>query len=84
MSIHTDYHLGRRRFVGLSVAAAAAAALAACANTQAPAGRPERVLPTDAAVADYEALRAFSGTTVTQDLTASAFQTTLAGKAVTT
>ncbi|MET3142969.1 UNVERIFIED_ORG: FtsP/CotA-like multicopper oxidase with cupredoxin domain [Arthrobacter sp. UYEF2] len=84
MSIRTDYHLDRRRFMGLSAATAAAAALAACTNTQPPADLPDRVLPTDAAVAEYEARRAFSGKTVTQDLKAAAFQTTVAGKPVTT
>ena len=84
MNNQTDHHLGRRRFLGLSVVGAAAAALAACTNTQTAAGQPDRVLPTDALVADYEARRAFSGKTVTRNLTAAAFQATVAGKPVTT
>ncbi|MDI3243270.1 multicopper oxidase family protein [Arthrobacter sp. AL08] len=84
MNHHPDHHLGRRRFLGLSVATAAAAALAACTNTQGAPGLTERVLPTDPLVADYEARRAFSGKTVTQNLTAASFQGTVAGKPVTT
>ncbi|MCB5283395.1 MULTISPECIES: multicopper oxidase family protein [unclassified Arthrobacter] len=76
--------LNRRRFIGLSVAGAAAAALAACADTPAPAGAPRRVMPTDPVVADYEARRAFTGKTVTQTLAAASFQTAVAGKALTT
>ncbi|MGG5173259.1 multicopper oxidase family protein [Pseudarthrobacter sp. J1738] len=84
MNNHTDHHLGRRRFLGLSVATAAAAALAACTNTQGATGLPERILPTDALVADYEARRVFSGKTVAQNLTAASVQATVAGKPVTT
>ncbi|MEC5182288.1 multicopper oxidase family protein [Arthrobacter sp. CG_A4] len=84
MNTHPDYHLGRRRLLGLSVAGAAAAALAACSTTQAPAGMPERVMPADALVADYEARRTFVRKTVTQNLTAASFQTTVAGQQATT
>ncbi|WP_427136252.1 multicopper oxidase family protein [Pseudarthrobacter sp. S9] len=84
MNNATDGHLVRRRFIGLSVAGAAAAALAACSKTPVPAGLPDRVLSTDPLVADYEACRAFTGKTLRQELTASSFQTTVAGKPVTT
>jgi len=84
MNNHTDHYLGRRRFLGLSVAGAAAAALAACTNTQVPAGLADRVMSTDPLVADYEARRASSGKTVTQALAAGSLQATVAGKPVTT
>jgi len=84
MNNHPDHQLGRRRFLGLSVAGAAAAALAACTNTQGAAGLPDRVMPTDTLVAEYEARRALSGKTVTQKLNAASFEATVAGKPVTT
>ena len=77
-----NIELNRRLFLGLSVAGAAAAALAACSNT--PASNAARVMPTDSAVADVEARRAFSGTAVSQDLKAGSFTATVAGKTVTT
>ncbi|MGY2747750.1 multicopper oxidase family protein [Arthrobacter sp. UYCu723] len=84
MNALTDHHLGRRRFLSLSVAGAAAAALAACTNTQGAAGLPARIQPTDPIVAEYEARRAGGGKTVTQNLTAATFQATVAGKPLTT
>lgn len=76
-------HLNRRLFLGLSVAGATA--LAACSTSPNPANRnPDRVMPTDPVVSDYEARRAFSGTTVSQPLTAAAFAAAVAGKTVTT
>lgn len=79
-----NLQVNRRRFLGLSVATAAAAALSACTNTPAPEGAPVRVLPTDAVIADYEARRASTGKTVTKALTAGSLQATVAGKPVTT
>ncbi|MFW0773026.1 multicopper oxidase family protein [Paenarthrobacter nitroguajacolicus] len=77
--------LNRRRFMGLSVAGAAAAALAACSNTPAPATAPiDRIMPADRAVAEFEARRAFSGTAVSQDLKAGSFTSEVAGETVTT
>jgi len=84
MNIQTDQHLGRRRFLGLSVAAAAAAALAACSNGNAPAASPDRIMPGDPAVAEYEARRAFTGKTVTQSLEAASMEAAVAGKALAT
>ncbi|WP_427007724.1 multicopper oxidase family protein [Pseudarthrobacter sp. H2] len=84
MNNQPDHNLGRRRFLGLSVAATAAAALAACTNSTAPATGPVRVMPTDPVVADYEARRAFTGKTVAQTLDAASVEATVAGKPVTT
>ncbi|MCU6482193.1 multicopper oxidase family protein [Arthrobacter sp. A2-55] len=82
------HHLNRRSFLGLSVAATAAAALAACtpapAKTTPTTGQGTRILPTDPLVAEYEARRAATGKTVTKTLTPAPFSTTLAGKKVTT
>ncbi|OOP60941.1 copper oxidase [Arthrobacter sp. SRS-W-1-2016] len=81
--MHID--LNRRLFLGLSVAGAATAALAACSNTPVPAaGHPARVMPTDPVVAVYEARRPFTGTTITQPLNAGTFAATVAGKTLTT
>lgn len=82
--MNNHHHPNRRRFLVLSVAGAAAAALAACTNNPAPAALPERVMPTDPVIADYETLRPSTGTTVIQPLNATAFDTTVAGKTVTT
>ena len=79
-----NHQLNRRRFIGLSVAGAAAAALAACTNTQGAPGMPDRIMPTDPLVAEYEARRAFTGKTVAQKLSAGSLQATVAGKPVTT
>ncbi|MCQ9164161.1 multicopper oxidase family protein [Arthrobacter sp. STN4] len=78
-----SYQLNRRSFLGLSVAATAAAALAACAPTP-PTKEATRILPTDPLIADYEIRRASTGKTVTQTLTPESFSTTLAGKKITT
>lgn len=74
--------LNRRRFLGLSVATAAAAALAACTRTPEPTS--QRVLPTDTVVADYESRRPTSGTTVDLPLSAAAFTAAVAGETVST
>ena len=84
MNNQPHHNLGRRRFLGLSVAAAAAAALAACSNSAAPAAGPERIMPGDPAIADLEARRAFNGRTVTQALDAAPTEASVGGKAVTT
>ncbi|RAX15301.1 multicopper oxidase family protein [Pseudarthrobacter sp. AG30] len=77
-----NINLNRRFFLGLSVAGAAAAALAACSNT--PVSNAVRVLPTDPAIADLEADRPFTGATVSQDLNAGTITAIVAGKSVTT
>ncbi|MCW3767223.1 MULTISPECIES: multicopper oxidase family protein [Paenarthrobacter] len=79
-----DLQLNRRRFLGLSAAGAVAAALAACTTTTGPGASSERIMPTDPAVADTEARRPATGTTVTQALNATAFTAAVAGKPVTT
>lgn len=81
MNHSTVRPLGRRRFLGLSVATSAAAALAACSNTQVPAGNLSRVLSGDPVIAEYEARRFASGKTITQPPKATPFQTTIAGGA---
>ncbi|MCB5282250.1 MULTISPECIES: multicopper oxidase family protein [unclassified Arthrobacter] len=84
MTTYTRHHLDRRRFLGLSIATAAAAALAACSNTQSAPAMPNRIMPTDPLVAEHEARRAFTGKTVSQALTAGSVQATVAGKPVAT
>src|SRR5690625_3102261 len=76
--------LTRRSFLSASIATATAAALAACSNPSAPAGAATRILPTDPLIADFEARRAASGATVTQQLTAAPFHTQITGKSLTT
>ncbi|MEO5316786.1 multicopper oxidase family protein [Pseudarthrobacter sp. CC12] len=76
--------LNRRRFLGLSAATAAAAALAACTGNQTPGTAPARIMPTDPVVAEYEARRTSSGRTVTQSLQSVAFTAAVADKTVTT
>ena len=79
------HHLNRRRFLGLSVATAAAAALAACTpNPQSTTATTKRIMPTDPMVADHETARPSSGHTVSQPLQAGAFTAAVAGKSITT
>ena len=73
----------RRSFLGLSVAAAAMAALSACTPPPAVSGA-NRILPTDVLIAEIETARAATGTTITATLTPAALTTTLAGKTITT
>lgn len=75
--------LNRRSFLGLSVATAAVAALAACTPLPT-ANQPGRILPTDPLIADIEASRTATGTTVTATLTPAPLTTTLAGKTINT
>jgi FtsP/CotA-like multicopper oxidase with cupredoxin domain len=74
-----NHSLTRRTFLGASVAAVAAATLAGCTNPSL-----ARILPTDPMVAQFEARRAATGTTVTQKLTAGSFDTNVAGTALKT
>lgn len=76
------HQLNRRSFMGLSVATAAAAALAACAPTRpgGETGTVTRILPTDPLVAQIEAGRATTGRTITQPLTPQAFSAMVAGR----
>lgn len=76
----------RRSIIGLSMAAVATAALSACAPTTRGTATPgiTRIMPTDPLVAAYEAKRKASGNTLTQTLKAGAFDTTIAGKQITT
>ncbi|MCZ2403898.1 multicopper oxidase family protein [Paenarthrobacter sp. Z7-10] len=76
--------LNRRSFFGLSVAATAAAALAACAPNAPAARKTNRIMPGDPSIARYESRRASTGATVRQKLSPGAFTTTLAGKSITT
>ncbi|UKA68414.1 multicopper oxidase family protein [Arthrobacter sp. FW306-05-C] len=80
-----NHHLDRRRFLGLSVATAAAAALAACTESTKPGtATVQRIMAADPAVAEYETARPSSGNTVTQPLQAGAFTAAVAGKTITT
>ncbi|MFJ5958169.1 multicopper oxidase family protein [Paenarthrobacter sp. NPDC092416] len=76
--------LNRRHFLALSVAGAAAAALAACTPPDSAATGPERITPTDPAVADTESRRPATGSTVNQDLAAASLTAAVAGKTLTT
>ncbi|AOY74166.1 multicopper oxidase family protein (plasmid) [Arthrobacter sp. TES] len=76
--------LNRRHFLALSVAGAAAAALAACTTPDPAAAGPERLMPTDTAVAEAESLRPTSGATVSQALNAASLTAMVAGTSVTT
>lgn len=76
--------IDRRLFLTFSVAGAAAAALAACSGGPGPASASKRILPGDPAVAQREARRASTGTTVRKNLTTSPFTSTIDGKKVTT
>ncbi|GAA4659958.1 multicopper oxidase family protein [Arthrobacter cryoconiti] len=80
------YQLNRRSFLGLSVAATAAATLAACTPTptKTATGQTTRILPTNPLIDEYEARRASTGKSITQTLTPGPFSTTLAGKKITT
>lgn len=62
----------------------AAAALAACTSTSPSADSPQRILPGDPAIAELEAGRAFTGTTVSQNLIAAPITASVAGKPVNT
>ncbi|WP_343319307.1 multicopper oxidase family protein [Arthrobacter sp. TMP15] len=73
----------RRSFLGLSVAAAAMAALSACTPPPAVSGA-NRILPTDVLIAEIETARAATGTTITATLTPAALTTTMTGKTITT
>lgn len=77
-------NLNRRRFLGLSVTTAAAAALAACNRNPDPAATADRTMPTDSVVAEQEAARPSSGNTVTQPLQTGALTAAVADKTVTT
>ncbi|MEO5315436.1 multicopper oxidase family protein [Pseudarthrobacter sp. CC12] len=80
-----NHHLDRRRFLGLSVATAAAAALAACtASTKPSTVAAQRMTASDPAVAEREAVRPSSGNTVTQPLQAAALTAAVATKTITT
>ncbi|MFJ6375395.1 multicopper oxidase family protein [Pseudarthrobacter oxydans] len=79
----TSSQLARRRFLALSTAGAAAAALASC-TSPASDSPPIRVMPDDPMVAQYEAQRPMAGKTVSQALKAGAFETSVAGKTFTT
>ena len=73
----------RRSFLGLSVAAAAMTGLSAC-TPPSPANQQNRILPTDPLIADIEAARAATGTTITATLTPAPLNTSLAGKTIAT
>ncbi len=76
--------LNRRSFIGLSVAATATAALAACAPNAPVIQKANRIMPGDPLIAEYESRRASTGATVSQQLAPAAFTTTLGGKTITT
>lgn len=76
--------LTRRTLLGVTFAAAATAALASCTATSGARGGADRILSTDPMIARFEARRAASGNTVTQDLTVGSFDTAVAGTALTT
>ncbi|NKR10599.1 MULTISPECIES: multicopper oxidase family protein [unclassified Paenarthrobacter] len=76
--------LNRRHFLTLSVAGAAAAALAACTPPDSAATGSERIMPTDPAVADTESRRPVSGSTVNQALAAASLTASVAGKTLRT
>ncbi|WP_417233649.1 multicopper oxidase family protein [Arthrobacter sp.] len=77
-----SHQLNRRSFLGLSVATATAAVLAACTPNRPEAGSTAvtRILPTDPLVAEYEARRAGPGKTITRTLTSEPVRATVAGK----
>ncbi|WEO76056.1 multicopper oxidase domain-containing protein [Cryobacterium sp. SO2] len=74
----------RRTFLGATLAATATAALASCTTRPGARAGVDRILSTDPLVAQYEARRAATGATVTQNLTAGTFDTMVAGTALTT
>lgn len=76
----------RRTFLGASLGANALSGLAACAaNPSTPQQNASgRILPTDPLVAEYEKRRAASGATVSKNLSAAPFNTTLDGTNLTT
>lgn len=79
--------LNRRSFLGLSAVTAATAALAACTPvkpTGPAADPPTRIMPTDPPVAQAEAARASTGTTITKKLAPGPLSTTIAGKTANT
>ncbi|MDJ0323951.1 multicopper oxidase family protein [Cryobacterium sp. PH31-AA6] len=79
-----NHSLTRRSFLGVSLATATTAALAACSGPPPSSGSVVRILPTDPLVATFEAKRAASGRTISQQLTAGMVGATLAGTAVST
>lgn len=85
--MHMKLQPTRRRFLGLSLATASAALLAACngqgSSSQSPSGRP-RILPADPLVQAAEDARASTGTTVTASLAAAPLTASLNGKQVNT
>lgn len=78
-----SHHPNRRVFLGLSVSATAAAALAACSPPPASAGV-RRILPGDPLVAEYESRRASTGTIVKQSLRAAPVTVKVGGESVET
>ncbi len=80
--------VNRRTFIGLSVAATAAAALAACTGNAAPAqstgAAAQRIMPDSPVVAEYESRRTSTGKTVNAQLTPAALSTSLDGKEIST
>ncbi|MDJ0354564.1 multicopper oxidase family protein [Paenarthrobacter sp. PH39-S1] len=80
--------VNRRSFIGLSVAATAAAALAACtgntAPTQTTGADAHRIMPDNPLIAEYESRRTSTGKTVSAQLTPAALSTSLDGKEITT
>lgn len=79
-----NHTLNRRSFLGFSVAATAAAALAACTSTPPVTGQTNRILPTDPLINDYETRLDSTGRTIAKTLSPAPFSTTLAGKKLTT
>jgi len=77
-------HFTRRTFLGATLAATATAALASCTTGTGARAGVDRILSTDPLVAQYETRRAANGATVTQNLTVGAFDTMVAGTALTT
>jgi FtsP/CotA-like multicopper oxidase with cupredoxin domain len=76
--------LTRRSFLGVSLATATTAALAACTGPSPSSTSVVRIMPTDPLIATFEAKRAASGRTVSQRLTAGAVAASLAGTAIST
>ncbi|TFD81584.1 multicopper oxidase family protein [Cryobacterium fucosi] len=76
--------LTRRSFLGASLATATTAALAACSGPSSSSGSVVRIMPTDPMIARFEAKRAATGRTTSQQLTAGTFAASIAGTAVTT
>jgi FtsP/CotA-like multicopper oxidase with cupredoxin domain len=77
-------HLTRRTFLSATLGATATAVLASCTTRPGTRAGVDRILSTDPLVGLYETRRAAHVGTVTQDLTAGAFDTLVAGTALTT